>query len=62
MALPHTISMMQARNWRERAELEIAPLADGTEEITSGSVGKKDSILCIPKTLNSAHTQDLLWF
>lgn len=48
MDFPHTISIMQARNWRERAELEIAPLADQYRGDNIRNYGKK-FLFCIPE-------------
>lgn len=54
MDFPHTISIMQARNWRERAELEIAPRQTRTEEITSGTVGGNFSVVSPNNALDNA--------
>lgn len=52
MGFPHTISMMQARNWRERAELEAVPLADqyrGDHLRKREGAGRKVSFLVSPE-------------
>lgn len=52
---PHAISVMQAGNWRARAEAKTALWWDSTEEITSGSVGRGGNLMFrIPKVSNDA--------
>lgn len=53
MNFPHTISVMQAGHWRERAEVKTAPLV-GQYRGDDISVGRGEISFCIPKVSNDA--------